>query len=60
MNVPKPRQCQHPGCTTWTLRKICFMHRALLPPPVGPWAELERMRDEQEPPVGIDSERNHD
>lgn len=51
MNVPKSRQCQYPGCRVLTLRRLCVKHRALVPVPQGVWAELERMRDEQELPI---------
>ena len=38
------QQCQHPGCTTFSLHRLCARHRPI--PPEGQWIIAQQVRDE--------------
>ena len=42
----KVQQCQHPGCSTFSLHRLCARHRPL--PAEGQWIVAQQVRDEIE------------
>jgi len=42
----KVQQCQHPGCTTYSLHRLCARHRP--PEPAGEWAVAASIKREIE------------